>query len=268
MELLRYVENDPTWNSRRADIDPVTNEALMTQRNGKEEPAYRRIQSAIRERIDSGRLKPGDVVDSERELARMHGVSLMTARHALADLAQEGVVERRHGAGTFVALPKVHFNKLLGYTEQMASLGLVPRSRIVSSGIVNREHEIAARLGLPSSSRLVRIERVRSAGDDPVALEMCYLSGEEFSTLMDIPLDQTSLFAVLERDYGVELAYADEEIDATQADHRVAELLHIPRGSPLLRIRQVIFSTKNRATLYVNGLYRSGRHTLRIRRFR
>jgi GntR family transcriptional regulator len=268
LELLRYVENDHTWNSRRADIDPVTNEALMTQRNGKEEPAYRRIQSAIRERIDSGRLKPGDVVDSERELARMHGVSLMTARHALADLAQEGVVERRHGAGTFVALPKVHFNKLLGYTEQMASLGLVPRSRIVSSGIVNREHEIAARLGWPSSSRLVRIERVRSAGDDPVALEMCYLSGEEFSTLMDIPLDQTSLFAVLERDYGVELAYADEEIDATQADHRVAELLHIPRGSPLLRIRQVIFSTKNRATLYVNGLYRSGRHTLRIRRFR
>jgi GntR family transcriptional regulator len=255
-------------NIRRANAGPVPNEAHMTPQNGKEEPAYRRIQSAIRQRIDSGRLRPGDVVDSERELARIHGVSLMTARHALADLAQEGVVERRHGAGTFVALPKVHFNKLLGYTEQMASLGLVPRSRIVSSGIVNREHEIAARLGLSSSSRLVRIERVRSAGDEPVALEICYLSGEEFSTLMDLPLDQTSLFAVLERDYGVELAYADEEIDATQADHRVAELLQIPRGSPLLRIRQVIFSTKNRATIYVNGLYRSGRHTLRIRRFR
>lgn len=244
------------------------NEVQPTQPGGKEPPAYRRIQSAIRQRIDSGQLKPGDVVDSERELAKLHGVSLMTARHALADLAQEGVVERRHGAGTFVSLPKIHFNKLLSYTEQMGSLGLVTRSRIVSSGIVNREHEIAARLGLPSNSRLVRIERVRSAGDEPVAHEICYLSEREFPSLIDVPLDQTSLFAVLERDFGVELAYADEEIDATQADHRIAELLQIPRGSSLLRIRQLIFSTQNSPTLYVNGHYRSGRHTLRVRRFR
>ena len=151
LRYVEYVEIDHISHIRRENAGPVPNEAHMTRNNGKEEPAYRRIQSAIRQRIDSGRLRPGDVVDSERELARIHGVSLMTARHALADLAQEGVVERRHGAGTFVALPKVHFNKLLGYTEQMASLGLVPRSRIVSSGIVNREHEIAARLGLSSS---------------------------------------------------------------------------------------------------------------------
>ena len=240
----------------------------MTTGNGKEEPAYKRIQSAIRERIHSGRLRPGDVVDSERELAKSHGVSLMTARHALADLAREGVVERRHGAGTFVAPPKIHFNKLLSYTEQMAGLGLATRSRIVSSSIVNREHEIAARLGLPSNSRLVRIERVRSAGEEPVAHEVCYLSATDFPGLIDAPLEQTSLFGILERECGVELAYADEEIDATQADPRIAELLKIPRGSPLLRIRQLIFSTRNSATVYVNGLYRSGRHTLRIRRFR
>jgi GntR family transcriptional regulator len=239
----------------------------MHHQNGAE-PAYKRIQHAIRQRSESGRLKPGDVVDSERELAKSHSVSLMTARHALADLAREGVVERRHGAGTFVAPPKIHFNKLLSYTEQMGSLGLVIRSRIVSSGIVNRENEIAARLGLSPTSRLVRIERVRSAGDEPVAHEICYLSADEFHTLMDAPLDKLSLFTRLEREHGIELAYADEEIDATSADHRIAELLDIPRGTPLLRMRQLIFSTRGRATVYVMGLYRSGRHTLRIRRFR
>jgi GntR family transcriptional regulator len=232
------------------------------------EPAYKRIQNAIRQRIESGRLKPGDVVDSERELARAHGVSLMTARHALADLAREGVVERRHGSGTFVAPPKIHFNKLLSYTEQMTSLGLAIRSKIVSTGIVNREHEIAARLGLAPTSRLVRIERVRSAGDEPVAHEVCYLSAEDFPKLIDAPLDKVSLFKLLERDCGVELAYSDDEIDSTLADHRIAELLDIPRGEPLLRMRQLIFSTKGRATVYAMGLYRSGRHTLRIRRFR
>ncbi|MGH9764390.1 MAG: GntR family transcriptional regulator, partial [Blastocatellia bacterium] len=87
-------------------------------------PAYKRIQNQIRERIEEGHLRPGDVVDSEREMAKRHKVSLMTARHALADLAREGLVERRHGAGTFVAPPKIHFNKLMSYTEQMASRGL------------------------------------------------------------------------------------------------------------------------------------------------
>jgi DNA-binding GntR family transcriptional regulator len=73
-------------------------EAVVSARTRKDEPAYKRIQTAIRERIDSGELKPGDVVYSERELAKIRGVSLMTARHALAGLAYEGIVERRHGA--------------------------------------------------------------------------------------------------------------------------------------------------------------------------
>jgi GntR family transcriptional regulator len=233
-----------------------------------EEPAYKRIQGVIRRRIDSGHLKPGNLVPSERELAKIHRVSLMTARHALTELARDGVVERRHGAGTFVAPPKVHFNKLLGYTEQMASLGLTAHSRIVSSAIVNREHEIAARLGLAPTSPLGRLERVRLVADEPVALEVCYWSADEFPALMEAPLDRVSLFSMLEQECGIEMAYADEEIDATDADQRMAELLSIPRGAPLLRMRQLIFSTTGRATVYVTGFYRSGRHTLRIRRFR
>jgi GntR family transcriptional regulator len=72
----------------------------------------------------------------------------------------------------------------------------------------------------------------------------------------------------LERNYGVELGYADEEVDATAADPRTAELLGVPRREPLLRIRQVIYSTKGAVLLYVLGLYRSDRHNLVIRRFR
>lgn len=233
-----------------------------------DEPAYRKIQNAIRRRIDSGQLKPGNMVPSERELARLHSVSLMTARHALTELARDGLVERRHGAGTFVAPPKVHFNKLLGYSEQMASLGLTAHSRIIASGVSAREHEIAARLGLPPTSRLGRLERVRLAGDEPVALEICYWSADEFPALLNAALDRVSFFSTLEHECGVQLAYADEEIDATDADPRMADLLQVPKGSPVLRIRQLIFSNKGHATVYVTGFYRSGRHTLRIRRFR
>jgi GntR family transcriptional regulator len=232
------------------------------------EPAYRRIQNAIRKRIETGKLCAGDVVESERELARIHKVSLMTARHALADLAREGVVERRHGAGTFVAPPKIHFNKLMSYTEQMASRGLSARSRIVRLSSDECDGEIAARLSLHSTSPLAVVQRVRQAADEPFALETCYLSADEFPGLAGPALERGSLFSTLERDYGVTLSYADEEIDATDADQRTSDLLSIPRGTPMLRIRQLIYSTKGTPTIYVVGLYRSGRHTLVIRRFR
>lgn len=241
---------------------------MSTMPRRSEEPAYKRIQGAIRRRIDTGQLKPGNMVPSERELARIHQVSLMTARHALTELARDGVVERRHGAGTFVAPPRVQFNKLLGYSEQMASLGLTAHSRIVASTVISREPEIAARLGLAPTARIVRLERVRLAQNEPVALEVGYWSEDEFPDLLQSTLDGRSLFSALEQDCGVSLAYADEEIDATDADQRMADLLRVGKNTPLLRIRQLIFSTTGKAIVYVTGFYRSGRHTLRIRRLR
>jgi len=235
-------------------------------RNGT--PVYKRIQNAIRTRIESAELQPGDLVESERELAKTHKVSLMTARHALAGLEREGLVERRRGAATFVASPKIHFNKLMSYTEHMSSRGLNPRSQVLFAKVIEHDAEVGARLGLPATSPLVKIVRLRETGDEPFALETCYLPAKEFSGLVKVNLGRTSLFATLRQDYDVELAYADEEVDATTAEANVAELLGVPRGASVLRIRQVIYSTKGKATIYGVGFYRSERHTLFIRRFR
>src|SRR3981081_2536856 len=112
-------------------------------------PAYKRIQEEIRTGIDAGELRAGNVVPSERELARIHEVSLMPARHALASLEREGLVERRRGVGTFVAAPKIHFNKLMSYTEQMGSRGLTPISKVLFAKVLANENEAAARLSLP-----------------------------------------------------------------------------------------------------------------------
>jgi GntR family transcriptional regulator len=231
-------------------------------------PAYRRIQGAIRRVIEAGELKPGDAVASERELARFHNVSLMTARHALVSLEREGVVERRRSVGTFVAAPKIHFNKLMSYTEQMGSRRLRPVSKILFAKIIENEEEATARLSLPPKSRVLKLERLRQAAGEPFALETCYLSAAQFSGLPSAQLQTGSLFSILERDYGIELGYSDEEVDATIADPRTADLLEVSKPEPLLRIRQVIYSTKGIVILYVLGLYRSDRHNLVIRRYR
>lgn len=231
-------------------------------------PAYKQIQNSILKRLEAGQLKTGDLVESERELARIHGVSLMTARHALAALEREGKVLRRRGSGTFVAPPRIHFNKLMSYTEQMSARGLNVSSKLLSLNVTDTAPELSARLALPASSRLIKLERLRLGGEEPFAIETCYLSADDFGGLIRARLDRASLFSILERDYGLQIAHADEEVDATPADAHTARVLRIPQGSALLRIRQQIFSTQGKIVIYVLGLYRSDRHTVLIRRMR
>ena len=233
----------------------------VKSRNGV--PAYQRIQGAIRRDIESGGLLPGDPVPSERKLARLHDVSLMTGRHALATLEQEG-----RGVSTFVSLPKIHFNKLMSYTEQMSARSLTASSTVLFSEIVDDEPDATARLSLPPKSKVLKLQRLRHAAGEPFALETCYFSAKQFEGLFNFQLERSSLFKILERNYDVVIGYADEEVDATAADAGTAELLEVARREPLLRIRQVIYSTKGAVIVYVLGLYRSDRHNLVIRRFR
>jgi len=249
-------------------VGPNPGESMQTKTRTNGVPAYRRIQGSLRKRIESGDLRTGDAVPSERDLARIHQVSLMTARHALASLEREGFVERRRGIGTFVSPPKIHFNKLMSYTEQMASRSLTAASKVLFAKIIDNEQEATARLSLPPKTSILKLERLRHTGEEPFALETCYLSAAEFSGLLGAPLQRESLFGILERDSKVVIGYADEEVDATAADPRTADLLGMPRREPVLRIRQVVFSTNGKKIMYVLGFYRSDRHNLVIRRFR
>src|SRR5712675_2104266 len=99
----------------------------------------------------------------------------MTSRHALAGLEREGWVRRCGFAVTLVAARRVDLDSRISYTEHMSSRGLAPRSRILVAKVIEDEQEIAARLGLPAASRMVKIVRLRLTGEEPFALETCYL---------------------------------------------------------------------------------------------
>jgi len=156
----------------------------------------------------------------------------------------------------------------MSYTEQMASRSLTAGSRILFAKIIHDEQEIAARLSLPPNTGVIKIERLRHSAERPFAVETCYFSSTEFPNLLTAPLNRESLFKILERDYHIELGYADEEVDATAADPKTAELLGVSPGEPLLRIRQLIYSTTGKPVMYVLAFYRADRHKLLIRRFR
>jgi len=116
----------------------------------------------------------------------------------------------------------------MSYTEQMSSRSLTAGSRVLFAKVLDNENEAAARLALPPTTQIIKLERLRHAAGEPFALETCYLNAAEFPGLLDALIGRESLFGILERNYKIELGYADEEVDATAADPRIAEILAIP----------------------------------------
>lgn len=230
-------------------------------------PAYRRIAESIENDIQAGRLKSGDPVPSERELASEFEVSLMTARHALQQLSVEGVLRRVPNVGSFVAPPRIQFNRLVSFTEEIIGRGSRPRSHVLSHEIIEGNDEICARLAMNASNALVRIQRLRISDDDPFSVETCYLPASRFDGIAKEDMGAKSLFDILANTYDIRISYADEEVDATSADRKTAEVLGVPSGTPLLRIRQILFAG-GAPIVYSIALYRADRHAVLIRRYR
>jgi len=150
----------------------------------------------------------------------------------------------------------------------MAARGPPVKSKVLSFDVVATEQEAVARLALASDTRVIKFERLRFGGNEPFALETCFLCADDFAGLTREALERGSLFSILKYDYGIDLSYSDEEIDATSPSLSTARSLKLTAGVPALRIRQVIYSTKSRPVMYVLGLYRSDRYRLMVRRYR
>src|SRR6185312_7285549 len=121
--------------------------------------------------IATGRLAPGDRLPTEQDLAEWLGVSRMTLRHALAELAQRGLVTRSVGrGGTFVAEPKVEqdLTVLAGFSEQLRRHGLVAGARVLAAAEIRASAAAAAALEINVGAPVYEVRRLRLAGGQPI----------------------------------------------------------------------------------------------------
>ena len=253
-------------SARRTSGDASSKVATVAGSASDRAPLYQQIYSYLCGQMESGELKIGDRLPSERSLAKTFGVSLMTARHALTQLEGERKVERRHAVGSFVQAPQIQFNKLEGLAQQLAPCGIKVESKVLSLRSIRAE--IASRLGLPMQNSIQKLERLRLGGGEPIALEVSYFAVLESEKTRRADFVGPSLFTLLQRLCGDEPAYADEEIDATSADTTTSKLLRVPAGGPLLRSRQTLFSGSGRPLVFGISLYRSDRISIKVRRYR
>jgi len=227
-------------------------------------PQYRQIEAALRRRIAS--LQPGARLPSDTQLRAEFGVSRMTARNAMQQLAEDGLIERQPGRGSFVADAPAHrqANRLMTFTHEMIRTGRSPSSRVLDRSIRPSTAREAADLGIPSRQPVVHLRRLRLADGLPVALESTVLIGTCAGSVMNADLGRESLHETLRR-AGILLHRGTGTIAAAAASAEEARLLETRPGDPLLVERRVIADGHGRRIEATESRYRADRYGLNVR---
>jgi len=231
------------------------------------EPLYLQIRQALLRAILSGGFQPHQRVPSERELSEALGVSRMTVRQALQTLINEGYLYTVPGKGTFVASrPRIEQNlqRLSGFTQEVRSQGFTPGSRVLDLTTTPADETSARALHVPPGTRLVRLTRQRLVDGAPVALESAYLVYARFPELPRFDFSRESLYAVLQRHYGLRLTRALQMVEAREADPDIAPLLHIEPYRPVLAMERITFAHDGTPVEYVRSFYRADRFRLKV----
>lgn len=124
-------------------------------------PVYARIEQDIRGQIESGALRMGDQIPTEQELSARYGVARMTVRQGLSRLVAEGLLQRRRGIGTFVAIPKLERegHRLLGFEEDARAHGITPATVVLAQRWTSLAKEDARMLGISRNEKGVPIRQ-------------------------------------------------------------------------------------------------------------
>ncbi len=231
-----------------------------------EEPLYKQIARTLRVQVKE--LQPGDPLGTEADLEQRFGVSRITIRHAIDELAQDGLVIRRPGMGTFVARTKVadKLGVLYSWTERMQELGFDPHTvdceilQIIPPPWAAQ----ALHLDMAAPEGMLRIQRLRYAGDEPLALMIDYLRSRFAPDLAEKGLEGESLYDTLEKRYNLELIRAEDSVAARRATLLEGKLLDIEIGAPVLQMTRITYVPEDEAIGVGLVISRGDRYEYRV----
>ncbi len=225
----------------------------------------RRIYLLLRDRISTGDLEPGARLPGESHLATEHGVSRVTVRRALDQLAGEGLVMRRPGAGTYVSERRVRpiVADLSNILAHLIDMGRSTSVRLLSFAYVTPPESVAEALKLKPGERTQRSVRVRLIDGQPFSYLTTHVPERVGLTYSEAELAATPLLELLERS-GVYAERASQTIGATLAGPEAATALGVEVGSPLLSMRRVVFDRADRGVEHLHALYQPDRYSFHM----
>lgn len=203
-------------------------------------PLYHQLEVALRERVLAGKLEPGATLPTEAQLQVEYGVSRSTVRKAIDELERAGLIEKRHGVGTFVAEPGSNtFKCLSSFTAEALREGREPGTTVLDFEVALGKQPGTSRLQLDSNEEVVFVKRLRLLDSEPVYVSYAYIARR---LVPDLSLEafngggiDQSLYHLMESHYGISLAEGEEVTTAVAADDEVARIFGLHPGSPVVK---------------------------------
>lgn len=230
------------------------------------------IVEALTQAIESGTYRPGSPLPSEPVLSEQMGVSRPTLREALRLLEERGLIQRKHGKGTFVRERPIlkELNQNFGITSMIRAAGYTPstgESTVVAS---QADADIASRLGLEEGAPIWQVERLRLADGRPVVYSVdliaeAILSREDVDAIAHGK--ENSFYSVLHKRGGLTISRGVADLAPCKTTPRLRSLLEVKQGVPLLCIRQVDFDQRGRPVIYSIEYHAADWVTFRLERF-
>ena len=223
----------------------------------------------LRRRIANGEFKAEQPLPAERDLAAALGVSRMTLRAAIEQLASDGLLVRRLNRRTLVAGDKINRSaSFMSFSEEMRTRGWRPHSAMRQVTATVADVPVAAQLNLEVGAKVIYLERLRFADDEPLALERVYLPYSRFARLLALDLANQSLYAVMEMQLGVRPVLSEESVEAVLLTTEEAGIFGVPAGTPALLTRRITRDEEGQVIEAATSLYRGDRYRMALVRRR
>jgi GntR family transcriptional regulator len=224
-------------------------------------------QSATRQQVLDliERQGVGTAIPSERQLSADLGVSRLTVRAALDDLAREGYLVRRRGSGTYVQQPSKISQELTmtSFSEDMRRRGLVPGSRTISLETILAGARLGRALQVSPSEKVLMVKRLRLADSEPMAIETLHIPQALAPGLDRRDLDGAgSFYALLAEKYDLVISSGTQAIEPTVTNEEESAALGVPLHSPAFLFERTSRDQGDRTVEFVQSVYRGDRYRI------
>ncbi|MDD9718303.1 GntR family transcriptional regulator [Dinoroseobacter sp. PD6] len=218
----------------------------------------RRVYLQLRDMLSRGALRPGDTLPGEQKMAAQYGVSRVTIRRALEALADDGLIDKRAGAGSTVreaAQDTPLAGNLASLMPQLVEMGQRTEARLLAFSYGAAPAAVVRALGLAEAVTVQTAVRVRLLRGVPFSHLTTHVPAEIATNYSEADLATTPLFRLLERS-GVRIASARQSVTATLATPEVAAALDVSVGSALTALTRIVTDDQGQWVEYLSALYR------------
>lgn len=226
-------------------------------------PLYFQLKNILLEYITEHHKDKYAPIPTEVDISNHFGISRPTVRQAINSLVAEGYLYRIKGRGTFISKPKFNQNflqALESYNVEMQRKGLMPSTKLLSLEVIPCDEKVAEALKLASSSRVIKLSRLRYADDEPIVFVVAYLPYDKCPDFVNRNLETESIYEILENDYKLVIDKASRSLESTLAGSFEAELLHIEKGSPIQYFESITYLSDETPIEFSIAKYRGDRN--------